>query len=450
MLTSTPAAATDCSQIKLLTLPFTLIQLQLMATEIRKPTNLHWIALALLIISVCISYVDRGNLGVAATSIQLDLHFRPDQLGLLHGGFFWTYALMQILAGKLIDKWNVNWVLAAGFLLWSAATGLTGLANSLAVLFCLRLLLGVGESVAYPAYSKIIAFSFPEQLRGAANGLIDAGSKLGPAIGVLLGVEMVHRLTWRGMFLAIGAVSLIWLVPWCLVAPHLRSRGEHEHVDAKPPSYAQLLGHRAVWGTMLGLFGANYTWYLLLTWLPYYFESDRHYTHDRLAVLGSLPFWAVAASATVFGFVADALIRRGKNPGRVRRNCVAIGLLGCCAFLMPAAMVRAEIPSNVLFALSCVFYGLFSSNHWALTQRLAGPLAAGKWTGVENCAGNLAGVVAPYVSGVTLSSTHSFLAAFAIACVFLILGVIGFTFVTGPAEPVPWRTVTESSDVSYI
>ena len=415
-----------------------------------KPKSLHWIALALLIVSVCISYIDRGNLGVAAKSIQQDLRFRPDQLGMLHGGFFWTYALMQLLAGKVIDRWNVNWVLAGGFLLWSAATGLTGLSNSLLVLFCLRLLLGVGESVAYPAYSKIIAFSFPESLRGAANGLIDAGSKLGPALGVLLGVEMVHRLTWRGMFMVIGGISLLWLVPWCLVAPRLQSRGEHDHLNVRPPTYKQLLSNRTVWGTMIGLFGANYTWYLLLTWLPYYFESDRHYTHDRLAVLGSLPFWSVAASAAVFGFVADWLIRKGWNAGRVRRGFVATGMLGCCGFLMPAALIRDEWQSNILFALACIAYGIFSSNHWALTQRLAGPVAAGKWTGVENCFGNLSGVVAPYVCGVTLNITHSFLAAFAIACGFLVLGVIGYTFVAGSAEPVSWRTVTEATDVTYI
>ncbi len=85
---------------------------------------------------------------------------------------------------KLIDHWNVNWVYAGGFLLWSAATGLTGLAILLWLIFVLRLMLGAGESIAYPAYSKMIVISFPEQLRGTANALIDAGSKVGPALGV--------------------------------------------------------------------------------------------------------------------------------------------------------------------------------------------------------------------------------------------------------------------------
>jgi len=139
-----------------------------------KPRTLHWFALALLVISVCINYADRGNLGVAARSIEGELHFSPDALGTLLGSFFITYSVCQLVAGKVIDTWNVNWVYAVGFLLWSAATGLTGLVSTFPAILCLRLALGAGESVAYPAYSKILATVFPERLRGTANALIDA------------------------------------------------------------------------------------------------------------------------------------------------------------------------------------------------------------------------------------------------------------------------------------
>ncbi|MGC2661620.1 MAG: MFS transporter [Bryobacteraceae bacterium] len=409
--------------------------------------RLQWTTLILLITSVCICYLDRGNLGVAAKKIQVEMHFGANQLGLLLGAFFWSYALMQIVAGKIVERWNVVWVMAAGYLLWSAATGMTALVHSFAAIFVLRLLLGVGESVAYPSYSKIIAAHFAESTRGAANGLIDAGSKMGPALGVLLGVKMVNALSWRGMFLVIGAASLLWLIPWCLVAPRLKEHAQVLHIPAEPPSYANLLGRRVFWGTAIGLFGANYTWYLMLTWLPYYFETDRHYTHDRLALLGSLPFWAVAASATVAGLWTDLLVRRGANPGGIRRVFVTAGLAGCALFLFPAAVIRQDMLSNVLFTVACLAFGLFSANHWALTQTLAGPNAAGKWTGFENFVGNLSGVVAPFLSGLTLQRTHSFLWAFGIACFFLLCSVVGFTVVVGPAEPVAWQNESDSLTV---
>src|SRR5690348_4747835 len=181
-----------------------------------KPRSLHWIALALLVISVCINYADRGNLGVAAKSIQGELQLSLDQLGFMLGAFSLTYAFAQFFAGKLIDHWNVNWVYATAFLLWSGATGLTGLANSMWAILVLRLILGASESVSYPAYSKMIVVSFPEKLRGTVNAAIDAGSKIGPALGVYLGVKMIEWFSWRGMFLIIGAASLLWLIPWCV------------------------------------------------------------------------------------------------------------------------------------------------------------------------------------------------------------------------------------------
>ncbi len=409
-----------------------------METAAPRPSTLHWTALALLVISVCINYVDRGNLGVAARSIESDLHFRPEYLGILLGGFFWTYSLFQIAAGKIIDRWNVNWIYAIGFLIWSVATGLTGLASAFWLIFCLRLVLGAGESVAYPAYSKIIATTFPEHLRGTANALIDAGSKAGPALGVLLGVKMIGWLSWRYMFIAIGAASLLWLIPWCFIVPRLAVK-RLAKVSAWAPPYREIIVQRALWGTVLGLFGGNYTWYLFLTWLPYYLEKDRHYTHDRLAVIASLPFWGVAASSMLFGLLADAIIRRGRQSGRVRQIFVSLGLLGCCAFLLPAVLVPQAVVSNALLVLACVSMGAFSSNHWALTQHLAGAEAAGKWTGFQNCMGNFAGVIAPYVSGFTLQRTHSFLPAFAIACGILLLGVIGYWFVIGTPKQTPWR-----------
>ncbi len=409
-----------------------------METAELKPKTLHWVALGLLVISVCINYADRGNLGVAAKSIENELHFNQDKLGTLLGSFFLTYSAFQLVAGKAIDKWNVNWVYAVGFLLWSAATGLTGLVSTFPAILCLRLVLGAGEAVAYPAYSKIIATVFPERLRGTANALIDAGSKIGPALGIMLGVKLLNRFTWRGMFVVIAVASFLWLIPWCFIAPKLAVK-RLARASAWAPSYRQLLVKRPVWGTIMGLFGANYGWYFLLSWLPYYLENERHYTGDRLAFVGSLPFWAVAASSLAFGLIADALIRRGYEPGRVRQTIVSSGILSCCFFILPAVLVEQQTLSMLLLILACISMGGFSSNHWALTQRLSGAEAAGKWTGLQNCFGNIAGFAASYISGVTLRHTHSFAVAFGIVSASLLLSAIGYWFVIGNPVQVNWR-----------
>ncbi len=198
------------------------------------------------------------------------------------------------------------------------------------------------------------------------------------------------------------------------------------------------MNRRSVWATVLGLFGGNYAWYFYLTWLPYYFETERHYTKGRLAILASLPFWAVAIASMLFGMLADALIRRGHHPGRVRQTIVCSGLVGCCGFMLPAVAVKNDALSNVLLLLASVAMGGFSSNHWAFTQFLSGSRAAGKWTGFENCLGNFAGVVAPWVTGWILGRTHSFFAAFAVACVVLLAGAFGYSKVVGTPHEENW------------
>ena len=192
-------------------------------------SRVRWSLLALLVVSIFINFIDRSNLSIAVTDIQKELSLDDRQVGLLLSGFFWTYALCQIAAGWLVDRYDAYRVYAAGFLVWSAATALTGFAAGFGVLFGLRLVLGAGESVAYPAYSRMIADDFPERRRGLANALLDAGSKAGPAVGTLIGGLIVARWGWRPLFLALGFGALAWLVPWVLAIP----RGT---VSARRPS----------------------------------------------------------------------------------------------------------------------------------------------------------------------------------------------------------------------
>ena len=312
-----------------------------MTESLPKPRGLHWFALTLLVISVCINYADRGNLGVAARSLELELHLGKDQLGQLLGAFSLTYSFSQLIAGKLLDRWNVNWLYALAFFLWSSATAATGLANTFGQIMVLRLMLGIGESIAYPAYSKVIVTSSRKRCAVRRMPSLMQGSKLGPFLGVLLGVKMVQWFDWRGMFFVIGAASLLWLIPWCAVAPKLPGKiVSKTQLSTWSASYKQLLTSRCLWGTAIGLFGGNYAWYFLLNWLPYYFETDRHYTKDKLAFMGSLPFLAVAIASMCFGLVADWFIRRGRDAGRVRQICACTGLSGCCVLMLSAALAR--------------------------------------------------------------------------------------------------------------
>jgi MFS family permease len=168
----------------------------------RKPIGTRTIGLLFLLsLSVFINYVDRGNLSVAAPLLKGELHLSAYQLGILLGAFFWTYTTLMIVSGWMVDRFNVSWVLAAGFAAWSLATGLTGVVHGFLPLLTCRLLLGAGESVAFPSYGKIIARHVSQEHRGIANAVIVSGMTLGPAVGTLICGNLMGKYGWRPVFI---------------------------------------------------------------------------------------------------------------------------------------------------------------------------------------------------------------------------------------------------------
>jgi MFS transporter, ACS family, D-galactonate transporter len=401
-----------------------------------KLTSVQTRVLILLALSICINYIDRTTLSVAAPRLSTELALDPKQMGVLLSCFFWTYALCQIPAGWLVDRYDVRWVFGAGFLLWSGATFATGFSSSFGILLTCRLLLGMGESVAYPSYSKILSGSFPQTHRGTANALIDMASKIGPALGIMLGGLLVASYGWRSLFISIGMVSLLWLVPWSIWGPKDRALAVSH--SAAAPGLLEILSKREAWGTFIGLFGANYIWYFLLTWLPSYLVQQRHFSEAMMAKLGSLPFFAIALSSMISGLVSDRLIARGGDTSRVRKFFISTGLfMGC--LVLPAALVENRIVCVALLVAASLCYGMCSSNIWAITQTLAGPAASGKWTGLQNAFGNMAGWVAPYLTGWIVKETHSYVLAFVATAVAASIGGLSFLFVIPKVAPIKWR-----------
>ncbi len=396
------------------------------------------VLLTLLVVAVGINYIDRGTLSVAKPDLARQFKLNDTEMGFLFSAFFWSYALFQIVAGWLVDRFDVKWVYAIGFLVWSLATAAMGVLSGFAMFFALRLILGMGESVAYPATSRLLAANYEEDRRGFANALIDAGTKVGPAISMMLGGLVVAHFGWRALFLFVGLASLLWLIPWIALVPSARQSRTHEPAPAGEVPWAALLMRREVWVTSLGMFCLGYAWYFLISWLPAYLVEERGFSKEEMAVLGSLPFWAVAATSLFGGWLSDFWIRSGAAPTRVRKTFLVVGFL-LCAVLMIVA-VRADRAGECIAWLtaSCAALGFFSSNVWAVTQTLSGAAAAGRWTGLQNCIGNLGGVVSPIVTGMIVTRTGSFSLAFTASAAMLLLGAALYALLLGRIAPIEW------------
>jgi len=394
--------------------------------------------LLLLALSVFINYLDRGNLSIAAPLLKNEFQLSATMLGILLSSFFWTYSFFLPVSGWLVDRLDVKWVIASGFFLWSAATAATGLAHAFGTLLLARLALGAGESVSYPACSTILSRYFPEHKRGFANASIVAGMALGPAFGTLAGGILMSRFGWRTVFLAVGLTSLLWLLPWFRWMPKGHKFSPSQS-GLFAPGVLQILEQRSVWGTCVGLFCMNYVMYFLLTWLPFYLMHERHFPSAAMAKIAGFAYFLMAVAATSAGWASDRYIASGKTPTLVRKTFMVVGQVGVGISLV-ACVVSGPVVSLVCLLLAAAFWGISASNTWAITQTLAGPRAAGKWTGLQNFLGNLAGWIAPVVTGLIVDKTGRFFWAFIITAVTALLGSLSWIFIVGALRQVDWST----------
>lgn len=403
--------------------------------------------LALLVISVFINYIDRGNLSIAAPLLKDELHLSASQLGILLSSFFWTYASFQFVSGWLVDRFAVGWVMAAGFFLWSMATAATGLMHGFLLLLMVRLVLGVGESVAYPSYSKILAKYFPEERRGFANSLIVAGNTCGPGFGMFLGGMLMARYGWRSFFVVLGLISLLWLVPWFRWMPRTQKpETQDPALDVATPSLSDILKLRSAWGTCAGLFCVNYLSYFLITWLPFYLVRERHFSMDKMARIAGVSYLSAALASALCGWFSDRRIVAGATPTRVRKTVLGAGMACAGAALVGCVVARSDI-SIMWLILAAASFGAASSNMWGITQTLAGPQAVGRWTGFQNFCGNLAGIIAPALTGFVVDRTGEFFWPFLIAAGVAIAGTFVWVFFVGPIVPVVWEPRRRSAAI---
>ena len=400
------------------------------------PSSRGWVVM-LLAAALCINYIDRGSVSTLGPTISSELRLSPEQFGYLSSAFFGAYVLAMIPAGWAAERFGARRVLTVGVLVWSTATLLTGFANGLFMLVAMRLMLGLGESVAFPSVSKILAVVVPDSERGRANGVTGFGYLIGPAIGTFAGGLLMSRIGWRPVFFIFGCASLFWLWPWSrtrIAEAATTTRG-----SADAPAFRQILRQRGLWGASLGHFAGNYNFYFVLTWMPTYLITYRHFNPDEMAVTGTTGYIITAGCAILMGTLADRWIKAGRSRDVIYKALMALNHLASIGCMLGMALLPSSGLVACLFVFSAVT-GLSSPGYYAIPQTMAGPLASGRWVGVQNTCGNVAGIIAPAMTGILvgLSGGH-FETAFALAAAMNVLGIIGWVFILPRIAPVDWK-----------
>jgi MFS family permease len=390
----------------------------------------RWAIVALLFAASLINYLDRASLSLALPSIASELGLDPTRKGLLLSAFFWSYALLQVPVGLSLDRFPIRWFYAGMFGLWSLACGFTGFAGSLVVFIGLRIALGIGESIYFPGGVKTVSLLFAPKDRGLPNGIFDSGTRVGLVVGGVFITWQIVSFGWRVMFKVLGFGSLLWVVPWVLTVPRLTP--ERASGAARAGFRMPTLNRNLV-GICLGFFCFDYFVYLLLTWLPDYLMQVRHLTIMKAGVYSAMPYVIFGSCQAIGGWVGDRLVSRGWDETRTRKSIVSVGFASGM-LLIPAVRVGSANLAIALIMGSCLV-GLAVGNLTAILQNCAPHDEVGVWTGMENFVGNFAGILAPFITGVLIARTGSYMPGFILAALVLVAGLAPYWFVVGQLKP---------------
>ena len=393
----------------------------------------RWWLLLLLFTAMLISYAQRGALSVAvaASSMTEDLHLSEAGIGVLLSAFFWIYAFGQVPAGWAVDRFGVRRAYSLGFAFWSLTSALTGFAAGFASLLGLRVAVGAGQAISFPATSRAVANWFQERERGTVTGIYLTGVRFGTALINLVGAYFLARYDWKLFFIVIGLVPLIWLLPWWkfLTEWETPNAGTHSTPSTNVSFLKSLsmIRQRSVLGIFLGFFAYDYAWFVFITWLPRYLKKERGFTDSEMGIYSAVPFLIMSVIIVLSGMLSDRLVVRGYDETKTRKIFVLIGLaIGC--LIVPAGMVADKMTAVWLLTISLSGLGIASPNTWTLTQAVCAKRIVGTVSGIQNFGGNLGGILAPALTGFIAHATNSFALALGLTGVVLVGGMLAYWF----------------------
>ncbi|KIZ47958.1 membrane protein, partial [Rhodopseudomonas palustris] len=378
--------------------------------------------------AIAINYIDRTVLSVAAPHLSKELSIPADQMGFILSAFFWSYALLQIPAGLLADRFGQKRGLGASVGLWSFATAATGLATGFYSLFAMRLGLGVGEAGAYPSNAGIASKWFPDRERATISGLFDSASKFGGAVAMPLIVWLMAMVGWRMTFVVIGAVGIVWTLIWWLFFTEtpekhpMMNKAELDYIrggqamkhgedDSISMRWYELLRYRNVWAMCLGFFTINYISYFFITWLPTYLVREKGMGMIQMGFIAALPLLAGLVAEIIAGMASDRIVRSKRLSLTATRKLFLIGGLTMALCIGLAAIAESVALTVALLCVAKAGTTIAASQVWALPGDVAPKNMTSVLAGLQNMVSNFGGVVGPIVTGFIVVKTGSFNAA---------------------------------------
>jgi sugar phosphate permease len=420
--------------------------------------RIQWVALTFLTLAGIVNYLDRSTLSIANHSVSGELGLSASQMGLLLSAFSFSYAFSQLPMGVLLDRFGARLMLGVGMFVWSVAQLFGGFVQTLQQFLIARICLGIGEAPQFPAGAKVVSEWYSLRERGRPTGIFTTSSTIGPALAPPVLTGMLLGFGWRWMFIVMGVMGIAVAIGWYLVyrnrrdvvlAPeeltHLTEEEPHTRAERRMSAaeWRGLFASRTTWGMIFGFMGVIYMVWLYLTWLPAYLEHERHLSIAKTGWIVAIPYLFGTLGMLSSGFVADGLMERGIAPIRSRKWPICTGLIFAAVFTVPAAYTPNTTLAIVYLSLAMYFINMASGGAWALVSVAAPRHLVASLGSIQNFGGYFGGSFAPFITGVVVDQTHSFVDAFLISAGVSFAAALVYMFVV--RAPIAERAETAAA-----
>ncbi len=392
--------------------------------------HIGWIVFVIFL-GTMMNYMDRVNISLTGPAILKEFGWTTATLGVLLSSFFWGYFLLQIPGGWLADKFGGRRVMIVSGFLWAIFTALTAIPRSLGLLMGIRAGLGAGEAVNFPAGTSIFARWLPPKVVARIQGLNLSATALGPLFATPLAVFLITTWGWRSVFYFFAIISAVWAIAFWAVTKRagLNDIPDKEKLTDTVVQVSQTkdfmekpLSSIEVWGSSMAWFSNSYVFYFLITFLPTYFIKAQHVSVQSLDILGTVPWLVLFIMMNVAGWISDYIGRVSTHSIFWRRMIYAGAFVWAGIFMFLAKGATSGTSAAILISLAVAGLAFTWPIAWSLPV-IYSHSKAGVLSGFMNAWGQVAGILAPIVTGV-VASTGNWSLAFIWVAVFSLLGAV--------------------------
>jgi len=341
---------------------------------LKKIKGLRWWIITLIAVATVINYIDRTSLAIMWPSIEKDVGLTKEHYAFIGIMFTIAYAVSQSLSGNLYDKIGTKLGFIISIIVWSISVGLHGIARSLTGFSIFRIFLGLGEAGNWPGATKSNAEWFPIKERAFAQGIFNTGASVGAVLSAPF-IAIIYSIAgWKMTFVILGALGLLWLIPWIIINKALPERHpwlteeerkyiiegqkvktSEDKVHEKVPNWLELMSYRESWSVLVSRLFLDPIWWMFVFWLPIYLADKFGFNVQQIGLFAWVPYAGAALGAMSGGWISGRLISRGWSVNKARKFTITLG----GAIMLPSLLLSAiaSTPLVAVLIIACTLFG---------------------------------------------------------------------------------------------